>query len=358
MPAGVAALARLRLARPLEGAPFMGIRYHYSGRTVLARFPMTPFFPQVGLGCRRRILDQTIFETAQNTSGVKVHTGVRVQAPFIEGGRISGLVVEGESLRGRLVIAADGARSGLRHRMGLDVPDRRKRIGLRAHFRLAPGQLESDWVNIHLRQGYELYATPLCHREIIIAALAEADSLEGPIEKQFQTWCRLEPDIAAVLEGALQITDLQVVAPLSGGARRTFLPGCVLLGDAAGFADPITGGGMTQALLAAEMFAQFAAEGLAGANLWLQEFDKARKELLRDYRRLTDIMLWLAGHRSLATCLLGVLGRQPRLFAHLLGVASNTHRLLGGRLALISLKQKRRSLHRFFFGAKYESDLP
>jgi hypothetical protein len=40
--------------------------------------------------------------------------------------------------------------------------------------------------------------------------------------------------------------------PISGDTRHKYTPGAVLLGDAAGYADPVTGTGMTQALITAE----------------------------------------------------------------------------------------------------------
>ena len=47
--------------------------------------------------------------------------------------------------------------------------------------------------------------------------------------------------------------------------RVILLLGCLaslLLGDAAGFLDPITGGGMTQALMTAELLAGYVQQGL------------------------------------------------------------------------------------------------
>lgn len=330
MPAGVAALGRLGVAA--EGAAFRGVRYHFCGRIAEGSFPKTAGLPATGRGWRRRDLDAALFARAARTPGVSAHAEARVEGPILENGRVAGLFVEGETHRARLVVAADGAHSRLRHALGLDVPARRKRIGARAHFRLAQGRLPGDWVDIYLGRGYELYVTPLPKGELLVAALAEVSALDGLIENQFERWCAEQEELTARLEGAERISELQAIAPLSGGARRGFAPGLVLLGDAAGFTDPITGGGMTQALLAAELLADRIGRRLGQGEEWLAEFDRARNALLRDYRRVTAMVLWLAEHPALIGAALGLLRRTPALFSHLLGVSGGARRLYGGEV--------------------------
>jgi len=343
MPAGVDALDRLRLDRPPGSAPFVGIRYNIERQVTNGRFSPNAI-PRVGRGYRRRDLDSAVFQTAKSTPGVTVHTGVRVEDPLIVDDRIWGLIVEGKPWRGRLVIAADGAQSRFRYQMGLDAGTRRKRIGMRAHFRLAPGQSQPQWVDIYVGRGFELYVTPLYGRELLVAALAHASALHGPIEDQYRRWWNSMPGLAMRLEGAEQISDLRATSPLSGRAKQGFLPGFVLLGDAAGFTDPITGSGMTQALLSAELLAQSAARGLNDFDRWLPEFDLGRKMLLRDCRRLASAVLWLADHPHWTVFMLAVLRRQPRLFSHLLGVSGSSQSLWGRELPIASSVRHRHSI--------------
>ena len=330
MPAGVAALGRLGLDPIPEGEPFWGIRYHFGKHLAEGRFPRMANIPLTGLGCRRRDLDRAMFLAAAKTPGVTASTGARVERLALENGRVIGLLIGGELRRGRIVVAADGAQSRIRHSMGLDVPARRKRVGMRAHFRLAPGRPHSGWVDVYLGNGFELYVTPLRQGELLVAVLAYAEAFKGTITGQFRDWCNLDPELSRRLEGAEQISDLQFISPLSGRARRRFVPGLVLLGDAAGFSDPLTGGGMTQALLAAEMLANGAKSGLERADLWLEEFDRKRQKLLRDYRRVTAAALRMAGHPTLMRNTIEVLHRWPGLFSHLLGIIGGMRHWWGG----------------------------
>jgi flavin-dependent dehydrogenase len=248
----------------------------------------------------------------------------------MENGRVTGLVVSGEVRRGRLVVAADGAHSRLRYALHLDRPVRHKRIGMRAHFRLRPGEAPSEWVDIYLCRGFELYVTPLRDQEFLVAALAGKDMLNLPVDAQFRHWCSDSPEVSARLRCAEQVSELAVTSPLSGRAHPRVLPGLVLLGDAAGFTDPVTGGGMTQALLASELLAHYVSKGIHTADRWIGEFDREREAMLRDYRRLTRLMLGLADRPMLIAGAVATISRLPTLFSHLLGVSGGVRRLWGG----------------------------
>jgi flavin-dependent dehydrogenase len=123
------------------------------------------------------------------------------------------------------------------------------------------------------------------------------------------------------------------MSPLTTSARAGVVSGAALLGDAAGFVDPITGGGITQALLTAELLAERLCRERPGDVAWLMEYDRARAALLRDYRWLTRMVLGLAGHPRLARGALRLLNRTPGFFSHLLGAATGMRGLWPAPLA-------------------------
>jgi 2-polyprenyl-6-methoxyphenol hydroxylase-like FAD-dependent oxidoreductase len=329
MPAGVAVLRRLGLENAAGGAPFFGVRYHFGGQSVEGRFPGADS-SAVGRGQRRLHLDQVVFEAASATPGVAAHLNATVEEPLLENGRVTGVIVDGRPRRAALVVAADGVHSRMRHRLGLNKPVRRKRIAARAHFRLAADREQPPWVDVFVARGYEIYVTPLPENEILVAALADAETLEGPLQLAYQQWIRSQPALAARLEGAGQISELMSTSPLAAKARCGVAPGIVLLGDAAGFLDPITGGGMTQALMTAELLAGYIARR-PQANAWIFDFERERRAMLWDYSMLTQIVLWLADHPRLTEKVLSALRGSPALFSHLVGVAGGVRRLLDFR---------------------------
>lgn len=102
-------------------------------------------------------------------------------------------------------------------------------------------------------------------------------------------------------------------SPLHGRARAGVACGAVLLGDAAGFLDPIAGTGMTQALITAELLAEHIVHRRSADFRWLQSFELERRSMLREHRILTQVVLWLSRRPRLARRVLSALDRCPFL---------------------------------------------
>jgi menaquinone-9 beta-reductase len=326
MPAGVSALRRLGVPGDAGGVPFHGVRYHVGSRVAVGRFPASREHGNSGRAQRRLVLDRCLFELASRTPNVTAHEGVAVDGPIVEHGRVVGVDVRAEACRAPLVVAADGAHSRMRHRLGLNLPVPRSRVGARRHYRL-PGRAAPPWVDIFLGPAHEFYVTPLPGDEVLVALLAEADAVRPPLEPMFDRW-RAEPAaLRELLAGAEPISELQAT-PLAAASTCGFVPGAVLLGDAAGFLDPITGGGIAQALVTSERLAQFiVSHGEEQSDTWLPAFERQRQTLLRDYRLLTRGVLALARRPALARAALATLSWTPPLFSHLVGVSAGTRRL-------------------------------
>ena len=345
MPAGVAVLNQLGLAKETGGVAFRGVRYHLGSRRVEGRFPRIPGFPGYGIGQRRYRLDCALFQAASATPGVSARTGAPVESLLRENGRVTGAVIGGKAHHADFVIAADGSHSEIRSLLGWSLPPVRKRIGARAHFRLASGRPQNPWVNIVLVPQGEFYVTPLPGDEVGLALLTQGDALEPTLEASFAHWRRQEPFLAAYLEGAEQVTELLAMSPLSSRSRFGSAPGVVLLGDAAGSTDPVTGGGMAQALLCALLLARYLSLHNAGDATWLPLFERDRRALLKDYQQLTAHVLRLEGRPRLAAFSLRLLDTWPGLLSHLVGVAGGLKPLVGFRSATETLLPELRLAH-------------
>lgn len=334
MPAGIGVLERLGLAEAVGGAPFYGVRFHFGEDMAEAGFPLTASMPIAGRGQRRRHLDKVLFEAAAATPGVSAQVDTPVENVHRESRRVAGVFAKGKLHRAGLVVAADGAHSRIRQQLGLSSRPGRKRFGVRAHFRLAPNREQPPWVDVFVGCGHELYVTPLPEREILVAGLTDARPLGEPLDRVFQRWWNSHPTLAARLEGGTQTSELLSSALLAGRARAGVASGVALLGDAASFLDPITGGGITQALQAAELLTKYITTRLGTDDEWLWEFDRKRHTLLRDYEFLTRIVLWLADHPRLARWVLSRLSESPGLLSHFIGVSGGIKRFwgLGGSL--------------------------
>jgi menaquinone-9 beta-reductase len=305
MPAGVAVLQRWGLDELVGGCHFYGVRFYFGAGSTTQRRYKTFRFQSPGLGQRRKVLDQALISCAAATPGVQVHTGVRVDGLIMERGTVKGLRVAGQEYRAPLVVAADGAQSIIRKQLGLNDGVKRERFGVRAHFRLANARAQVPWVEVFIGNKIEIYATPLPNREISVALLAEVGTLRGNTGAEFLSLCRSFPALAERLEGAEHITRPMGATPISGNTRHGSTPGAVLLGDAAGYADPVTGTGMTQALITAELLTKHLARRKRVDATCLWSFEQQRRAILAKYKTIARIALWLSQKPNLARSVSG-----------------------------------------------------
>jgi 2-polyprenyl-6-methoxyphenol hydroxylase-like FAD-dependent oxidoreductase len=334
MPSGVEVLDRLGLLTAVGGAPFFGVRYHVRGYSAQAHFPRVAGRRALGLGQRRVLLDRALLEAAASTRGVSTHVGARVQDVLRERNRVVGLRVGDREYRAPLTIGADGASSTIRARLGLSPRRIGGRLGVVTHFKLGAHEEPRPWVEVFVGDGHEFYVTPLPDRRLLVACLMPAAYAGGlrRASRLFHEQLRAHVPLAARLEGATQTTPFMARAPLAVRARSGWRPGALLLGDAAESFDPITGGGMAQALVCCEALAPYALSALEHGDGWLRRFDRVRRAQARDHRLLTSSVLALADRPSLARPFLGFFASHPRLFSHLVGVAAGTRRLFGDAL--------------------------
>jgi len=329
MPSGTATLERLGLTHAVGGAPFYSVRYDLRDFTLEGKFPNRNGIRIAGCGQRRILLDATLFAIAAATPGVSAQTGAIVEAPIIENGRVTGLIVDGKPQRGDVVVAADGLHSPIRKALGLDLSPRRRRFGMRMHFRVQPGCEQPPRIDIYPRNGYELYITPLPDGEILVAALVEAGRIEKSAEEEFAGWLAAEPELAEKLQGAEQLSSLAGCSPIESRARCGVFPGCVLLGDAAGFMDPITASGLGHALATAELLSKYVAKMRRSRTDWIWQFERERRALMRDNRILTGAALWLARHPRIARGAYQAIRPTPAVFSHFISVACGARRMWG-----------------------------
>jgi 2-polyprenyl-6-methoxyphenol hydroxylase-like FAD-dependent oxidoreductase len=337
MPSGVRALARLGLGDAGGGRPFRGVRYRGHGVDVTADFPRDRDEPTApfGLGQRRVVLDRALLEAARATPGVRVFERCSVDALELRWGRVVGVRAGTRAFRGRVTVGADGARSAVRRLLGLDVPARGRaatRVGWRMHFRLASRRGASSHVEVYVGRGHEIYVTPLPDECVLVAALAGAEAPLHDAEATLRSWVAEHPTLTATLSGATVLSPPRGRYPLVQKARAGVAPGAVLLGDAAGNSDPLTGGGISQALLSAELLGAMLPEGLRGSDQrydgeWLVRFDRRRRALLRDYRWLTAGLVEVARVPALTWGMLHAMRAYPPIMRHMVGVAAGLRRL-------------------------------
>ena len=215
-----------------------------------------------------------------------------------------------------VLVAADGLASPLRAAEGLDVASSGpRRYGLRQHVRLRPW---TDCVEVHLSKGLEAYVTPAGAERVGVAFLWE----DGRVPPQI-SWPALVqrfPALAARLQAAVPDSTPRGAGPLRRRVLTRVRPGFVLLGDAAGYVDAITGEGLSLALVGAEALAACLPEAVfrRGEPSAFRPYLATCRREYRRYALVAGSVLWLARHPTMRRSVLAALGLSPDAFSWLL----------------------------------------
>ena len=117
---------------------------------------------------------------------------------------------------------------------------------------------------------------------------------------------------------------IALIGPLALSAPRVWVPGAVLVGDAAGFYDPFTGEGVTLALRGAELAAEAIDDALRGGSARdLSPYQRARDASTRAKFRFNHLLQYIVGRPRLANLVARRLARRPDLASRLVGIAGD-----------------------------------
>jgi menaquinone-9 beta-reductase len=265
-PGTVAILKRLRLADPLDSRslPVAGMRISgENGVVVDGRYPAGV----TGRALLRRHLDWMLLEDAM-AAGAQFEPGVPVRRAIVDGGRVTGIVLDrGCELRAPAVIAADGRRSSLAFGLGLaSHPVRPRRWALGAYFDEGAKTQASVLGEMHVRGDHYIGVAPVPGGLTNVCLVREWRAGDAAIGDPGRAIARALADDALLRDrfaGARLATTPVVLGPLAVDVAASSLDGLLLAGDAAGFIDPMTGDGLRFAIRGAELTAAAALDALA-----------------------------------------------------------------------------------------------
>lgn len=286
MPGAVTALADIGVD-PV-GEDLVGIRYLAGHRSAEASFRSG-----LGRGVRRTTL-HTAMRSAAQAAGISLEQRCAEDVwPYLDG-----VAVDGE--RFRYVVAADGLHSPVRRLLGLDErPSPRRRYGLRRHYRLAPW---TSYVEVHWAESVEAYVTPVAGDVVGVALLTSARGSFDDHLTRFQS-------LRARLHDAEPLGNVLGAGPLRQRARSRVAGRVLLVGDAGGYVDALTGEGVALAV----------AQGRAAVAAILDDepmrYEHDWHTITRRYRLLTASLLGATRLKPLRRALVPTAERLPGVFA-------------------------------------------
>jgi flavin-dependent dehydrogenase len=319
--AGAVPLAGMRLVAP-DGTTLTG-RYRAVG-------PHRPYRGHA-LAAPREVLDGALVDRLRGLP-VDLREGVRVTDVRREGDRVTGVEAVDAAgapltFRAPLVIAADGRASVVAQRLGCRRPGRVRRMALVTYVR---GVADCrDLGEIFVDPPDYAILNPLGADRInvsLVVPLAHAAPWSHRLGDFFIARLRQLRHLARRLAGAELIAPVRALGPLAWRVAPPRLGGVLLVGDAAGFFDPLTGEGVFSALRGAELAAATAAAALAAGDCSarrLAAYERGRHAAFAAKARLVRALHFIVGRRRLANLAAHWLARRPALLDALLGVAGD-----------------------------------
>jgi flavin-dependent dehydrogenase len=205
-------------------------------------------------------------------AGVYAHA---LAAARLAGARVRlGVSYPVDGVAARFTIGADGARSTVARRLGLDV-NRQVIVGVEEVFPVAAGGAEPTFhcvLDPRLAPGYLAWVVD-DGRHAHVGLAGRPDRLAGPLPELVRTFGRRFGALPAAT-GPVRRRGGPI--PVGGVLRRLVCPQGLLVGDAAGAVSPLTAGGLDPCLRMAELAAAVTGDYLRTGNVSvLRHYDGA-----------------------------------------------------------------------------------
>lgn len=280
MPGGLAALASLGVD-PV-GMPIRGIAYVSERWRAEAEFRGAP-----GRGVRRTTLHAGLASLAKQQDTEWISDRVTRVDQDAHG-------VTAAGVRARWLVAADGLHSAVRRAVGIAaVAGTPRRYGVRRHYRVPAW---SQFVEVHWSPWGEAYVTPVEPDLVGVAVLS-----------------RRRPEIGWFPQLARHLGDAtggpaRGCGPLRQVVARRVAGRVLLVGDAAGYEDALTGEGISLAVK------QAAAAVAAIVDDTPLSYERAWHRITRDYRLLTRGLVLASAPRILRPAVVPACTMLPGVF--------------------------------------------
>jgi flavin-dependent dehydrogenase len=295
MPGALPLLARLGVDP--TGEPLRGVAYRQGASRAVHRFAGGG-----GRGVRRTELHRTLAARVDELGVRRVTakvTGVN------SGATVASLRATGAEgpvvLLGRYVFGCDGLHSTVARLTGLSESgsSRRKarRYGVRQHYARAPW---TDNIEVYYAADAEFYVTPVAPDTVGLAMLARRGT-------DFDAALATIPELAAHLEGVAAASSRRGAGPFKQRTRARTAGRVLLVGDASGYVDAITGEGLRLGFAQAR-----AAVGCVAADA-PRRYERQWRRETRDFRLLTSGLVALATSPA-RKAIVPLAVRFPRLF--------------------------------------------
>ncbi len=292
---GKSLLQEIGVTPPLQ--PLTGYRV-WNGKSSLL---LSGRKEDAGFGVERFILDNQFLNKVCSTSrSITPITGTKIRD--IEELRDSVKInCSVGSITAKKLVIADGAKSLVSHR--LEIPTTRKTNLLYGVSLSCKTDISLDSVQLFVQEGYEAYLTPVSPGRLNLSFLGFQKPLSklAKFDALIQELHQIEELIGQRIEPEESLRGVGPIAPIT---RPSTWHNALLVGDACESLDPLSGMGMTHALLSGQLAGELLREYFEAKIAW--------ENLVKDYSvRQQKISKRLRGYSRTAHVLVRHLSSSP-----------------------------------------------
>ncbi|WP_412470172.1 MULTISPECIES: NAD(P)/FAD-dependent oxidoreductase [unclassified Halobacteriovorax] len=337
-PQGVKLLDELNLQSVYDGfLPLNGMMIHTpKGCRVNSTFPTSEGGRRnFGVSVNRKILDQRLAKLASE-SGADLRFGQSVVSFEYLGTYWRVETADKEVYYSRLLVGADGRNSIVARQLKLQLPNSKKRIALHAWLNTDKVPIRKGQMFIFERGSY-IGVDPISNTELNLSLVCGADEIKkyGSARNAFKYYLEsIKDELGVTLD---EEDKIHTSFPIEHSVRDVIGNNVALIGDAAGFIDPITGEGIFNALLTANML--FESINISKVcfdyNSSLQVYRHKKEKYFREKTFLNIGFQWLIRRSWLVELIAKFLNHSKKRRDTFIGIIGNIYTPLKGLFRII-----------------------
>lgn len=305
------------------------------GRQIESYFPDTKQ-KNFGVSVNRKTLEERLFDYYKNIGG-EIHLGKQV-TQIDTSMDIVNITAGGAVYKSRFVVGADGRMSRVAKFFGVDVVQKRTRVAI--HSYIKPKMTLPRLGQMHLfDDGAYIGVDPITEQETNISLVCDAELLKAKKDPRevLNEYIQNSNDLSAQFSLLSQEMPIWTVCPIHSDVTQVASTKYALIGDAGGFVDPLTGEGMYNALVTAEILAE-SIEKYGRAFDFARAADnytKQKKKIMDEKKKLNIFFQWFIRKPLLVECLAIVLSWSQRRANSFIGIIGNVYRPFEGFTKMI-----------------------
>jgi menaquinone-9 beta-reductase len=341
-PQGVQLLNDEGLSNLVQGKfpPLFGMNIHTSGGIkVHARFPGFETGVQ-GAALNRQIFDSQLVELAKS-AGVEIQMGVRLES-FERSVDLWQVTTSIGTFTTRVLIGADGRQSKISRLLKNEVAHNNHRVALHCYLQTAEPCIRFGEMHL-MADGSYIGIDPTGTHEVNFSLVCDGENFKkfGGAHGTLNHYIRQSADLKSRYGEVPESVQISAVSPIHHRTKSvTPARNVALVGDAAGFVDPLTGEGIYNALLTSQILTEAIINNrfieLNNLSPAFQEYSERYRSLLHQKTMVNRVFQRVIRMPKLTDFIARILLTSQKRADAFIGIIGNVYSPLVGFIKLIS----------------------